>query len=394
MNKKAQLTRTPDWTLLFAVLALVAIGLMAVYSATYDMGYWNENDTAYYAKRQAVLTIAGLVAMLLAARVPYRYWTKLSVPFMLGAVALLIVAAVTRNRQLWGTSLSPVEIAKLAVVVYIGHWLASKRELLRKLPYGLLPFTIMVGIVAGLVVVQRDLSEALHIVLVAVAMFFVAGADLAQFAIGLAGGAAAFGLVIARSSDAMERLRPFLEEWQDPLYSSHDQLVQALHALGSGGLLGLGPGSGRAKFSWLSAGHTDMIFGVVGEELGLIGCLALIVLFGVVAWRGFKIAREAPNGFGRLLAVGVTCMIVFQATINIAVVTGTIPFTGIALPFISVGGTSMFMCLLGVGIMLSVSREPCPEEEATTESTMWRPVPRGSEVPPTASTWSAEQGAR
>jgi cell division protein FtsW len=154
----------------------------------------------------------------------------------------------------------------------------------------------------------------------------------------------------------MERLQPYLLELRDPLNSGNDQLRQGLIALGSGGLFGLGPGNGRMKYQWLPAAHTDSIFAVVGEELGLVGCVALIALFAVVAYRGFRIAERAPDGFGRLLACGITCWIVFQAMINIAVVTGTMPFTGIVLPFISVGGSSLVTCLVGVGIMLSISR--------------------------------------
>jgi cell division protein FtsW len=288
----------------------------------------------------------------------YQTWMKLSIVIMAAALVLLLLVAIRKDRLLFGTSVSPVELAKLAVVVYISHWLASRGELLRRLPYGLLPFTIMVGIIAGLVMAQPDLSEALVIVLTAVAMFFLAGADLLQFVIGILGGGAAFAFVVTRLPTAMERLEPFLLEWRDPLHSSNDQLVQGLIALGSGGLFGLGPGNGRMKYQWLPAVHTDMIYALIGEELGLVGCIALLVLFGIVAYRGFRIADRAPDTFGRLLASGITCWIVFQAMINMAVVTGTIPFTGIVLPFISVGGSSLVICLIGVGIMLSISRAP------------------------------------
>jgi cell division protein FtsW len=392
MNKTdSKRLTSPDWILAGAVLALVAIGLMMVYSSTYDMGYRLEGDTTYYVKRQVAFTAAGLVALLIAARVPYKHWTKLSIPIMVGAVLMLLAAVtISKSRQLLDQSVSPVELAKLAVVIYISHWLASKGDLLRKLPYGLLPFTIMVGVVAGLVMAQPDLSEALAIVLVAVAMFFLAGADVPQFVIGLVGGSIAFSFVITRIPQAMDRLRPFLEEWRDPLHSSNDQLREGLQAIGSGGLFGLGPGNGRMKFQWLPAVHTDSIFALVGEELGLIGCLAVILLFAIVAYRGFRIARRAPDSFGRLLAVGVTCMIVFQATINIAVVTGAIPFTGIALPFISVGGSSLLMCLTGVGIMLSVSRAPAREPavaglpDEAPPAIPRRAVPREQRPAPTA----------
>ncbi len=366
-NKKKLLPLgSPDWILISTVVALLAIGLMMVYSSTFDMGYRLEGDAAYFFRRQLTWMLLGVVAMIVAARVHYRHWMKLSILIMGGSLLLLIVLVIVADgRQLFGTSVSPVELAKLSVVIYISHWLASKRELLRKLPYGLLPFTIMVGAVAGLVMAQPDLSEALLIVLMSVAMFFLAGADLIQFAIGILGGGAMFAFVISRLPPAMERLQPFLVEWRDPLHSSNEQLVQGLIAIGSGGLFGLGPGNGRMKYQWLPAGHTDSIFAMVGEELGLVGCLAVIALFALLAYRGLRIAGRAPDAFGRFLAVGITCWIVFQATINIAVVTGAIPFTGIALPFISVGGSSLVTCLVGVGIMISVSRAkgavPAPE---------------------------------
>ncbi|MBN1135490.1 MAG: cell division protein FtsW [Anaerolineae bacterium] len=346
-----------DWILLAAVAALIAIGLMMVYSSTFDMGYRLYGDSAFFLKRQLTWLAIGAMAMVVATRLRYQHWMKLSLVIMGGALLLLAALVILgRGRHLLGNSISPAELAKLAIVIYISHWLVSKGELLRRLPYGLLPFTIIVGLVAGLVMAQPDLSEALVIVLMSVAMFFLAGADLLQFVIGILGGGAAFAFVITRLPVAMERLQPYLLDWQDPLGSANDQLIQGLIALGSGGLFGLGPGNGRMKYQWLPAAHTDSIFAVLGEEMGLVGCLALIALFGLVAYRGFRIAEKAPDGFGRLLACGITCWIVFQAMINIAVVTGTMPFTGIVLPFISVGGSSLVTCMVGVGIMLSISR--------------------------------------
>jgi len=354
---KTQVLGSPDWILLFAALALVALGMMMVYSSSSDLGYRDYDDAAYFFKRQIRWLAVGAVAMFLAARLPYRHWMKLSIPIM--AVTLLTLLGLVlfkEGRLLVGQSVSPVEMAKLAMVIYIGHWLSSKSGQLRQLPYGLLPFTIMVGVMAGLVVAQPDISEAMVIVVVAMAMFFLAGADLVQFGIGILGGSAAFVFVITRLPHAMERLLPYLEEIRDPLHSSNLQLSQGLRGLGSGGILGLGAGSGRMKFQWLPAAHTDSIFAIVGEELGLVGCLLVIGLFVLLAYRGLRIASLVPDAFGRLLALGITCWITFQAVVNMAVVTGTIPFTGIALPFVSVGGSSLVTCMIGVGIMLGVSR--------------------------------------
>lgn len=357
---------SPDWIFVVGIFCLTAIGLMMVYSTTFDLGYRLYGDSSYFIRRQLTWLGIGAAAALGASLFHYRHWMKVSILIMAAVVTLLIVLVILGERQLWGDSISPVELAKLGVVVYIGHWLASKRvEQLRRLPVGPLPFTIIVGAIAGLVMAQPDLSEALVIVLVAVAMFFLAGADVIQFLIGLVGGTAAFILVVKQLPQAMARLEPFLASWQDPLSSTNEQLRQGLVAMGSGGLFGLGPGSGRMSYRWLPAAHTDSIFAVVGEELGMVGCLTLIGLFALVGYRGFRIARRSPDAFGSLLAVGITCWIAFQALINLAVVTGTMPFTGIALPFVSVGGSSLVTCMVGVGIVVSVSRAANAEGAST-----------------------------
>ncbi|MGD2040257.1 MAG: putative peptidoglycan glycosyltransferase FtsW [Anaerolineae bacterium] len=355
-KKKAEMG-SPDWILLGAVAALIAIGLMVVYSSTFDLGYRLYGDEAHFFRRQLIFMGIGAVAMIVAMRMHYRHWMKISLPLMALTVIVLIIMAALQERLLLQQSVSPVEIAKLAVVIYIGHWLASKRaEQLRNLPVGLLPFTIIVGIVAGLVMVQPDISEAMVIVLVALAMFFLAGAPALQFGIGLLGGGAAFVFVISRIPYAMDRIEPYLTGWRNPLEGGTQQLVQGLIGLGSGGLTGLGPGNGLMKYQWLPAAHTDSIFAIVGEEMGLIGSLALVALFGLMAYRGFRISAQATEPFGRLVALGITCWITIQALVNLAVVTGTIPFTGIALPFISVGGSSLVTCMIAMGILLSISR--------------------------------------
>jgi cell division protein FtsW len=356
---KREVLGPPDWILLFTTLAIVALGLMMVYSSTSDLGYRDYDDAAYFFKRQLTWLLVGFVAMIIAMRIPYRHWTKVSIPVMAVTLVMLVILAVFKEgRLLVGRSVSPVELAKLAVVVYIGHWLSSKSEVLTKLPYGLLPFTIMIGVIVGLVMAQTppDISEAMVIVVVAVVMFFMAGADIMQFAIGILGGGAAFAFVVSRLPHAIPRLQPYLAEMRDPLNSNNPQLIQGLVALGSGGFLGMGAGNGRAKYQWLPAAHTDSIFAVIGEELGLLGCLLLVGLFALLAYRGLRIAAHAPDTFGKLMALGVTTWITFQALVNMAVVTGAIPFTGITLPFISVGGSSLGACMVGVGIVLSISR--------------------------------------
>ncbi len=351
----------PDWMLLAATAALIALGLMMVYSSSADLGYRDYGDAAYFFKKQMLFMGAGLVGMFVLGRVRYQLLTKISIPVMVLVLGMRIIVAVSqKGRQLLGQSGSPAEFAKLALIIYIAHWLASKRvEQLRRLPVGPLPFTIIVGVVAGLVMAQPDISEAIVIVLVALVMFFMAGADLLQFVIGIVGGTAAFVLVLQRSETVILRFAPFVIAWKNPITSTSerlDQLREGLIGLGSGGLLGVGPGNGRLSYIWLPAAHTDSIFAVVGEELGFVGCLVLIGLIAFVAYRGFQIARRSPDSFGGLLAVGISSWFAIQALINMAVVTGTIPPSGIALPFISYGGSSLLTSMVGVGILLSISR--------------------------------------
>jgi cell division protein FtsW len=382
-KEQAESLGSPDWILLGATLALLALGLMMAYSASSDAGYRLENDAAYYFKRQFTFLGIGLVGMVIAIRMHYKLWMKLSILIMISTLLLLLFLVLSdKGRHLFGgQSGSPVELAKLAVVIYIGHWLSSKGELLRKLPYGLLPFTIMVGLVTGLVMAQPDLSEALVIVLVSVVMFFLAGADVVQFGIGLVGGATVFASVIGRLPHALERLQGYMAEWRDPMLSDNYHLIMGIRALGSGGLRGFGPGNGRMKYQWLPAAQTDSIFSILGEELGLLGCLLVIGLLVVVIYRGLRTASRAPDAFGQLLAVGITCWIAFQSLINMAVVTGVIPFTGIALPFISVGGSSLVTCTIGVGIMLSVSRTIVREGAVSHEARGLGRWNRGTRLP-------------
>jgi cell division protein FtsW len=359
----SQAPGSPDWILLAATTALIALGLMMVYSASVDLGFRGYGDGTYFLKRQLAFLGVGAVSMFIASQVHYRHLTKVSVLTMFAALVMLVILVVNgAGRQLLDKSGSPAEFAKLALVIYIGHWLASKRvEQLRRLPVGPLPFTIIVGLVAGLVMLQPDFSEAIVIVLVSVVMFFVAGADLLQFVVGVVGGTAAFVLVVRQVQEVQLRIEPWLIAWKDPVASADTKLYQlreGLIALGSGGVFGAGPGNGRASYRWLPVAHTDSIFAIVGEELGLVGCLVIIGLFGVVIYRGLQIARRAPDPFGSLLAAGITSMLALQMLVNVAVLTGLLPPSGIALPFISYGGSSLLTCMVGVGIMLSISRAP------------------------------------
>ncbi|MBN1681869.1 MAG: cell division protein FtsW [Anaerolineae bacterium] len=344
---------------------LCAVGLMMVYSASIDVSYQvtgDPNQTTYFFVRQLRSMVVGLVILLLLARIDYHVWRRLSVWMMLGVIVLLL--AVLRfgdvrfeaQRALFRGSFQPGELAKFTVAIYMAAWLASKRTRLRNITYGILPFSILVGTVAFLIVLQPDLSTAASILATALSMFFVAGADWIQLLfIGGAMGLVGWQLV-TRLEYAQERLAAHAAAIED-LTQASDHVQQAVAAFLNGGLTGVGLGESQQKYNNnLPFPHTDSIFAVIGEELGLLGSFFVIALFVILFHRGFTIARYAPDAFGGLLAAGVTCWLAYDALLNIAVMTAVIPPTGVPLPFISYGGSSLVAAMGGVGLLLSISR--------------------------------------
>jgi cell division protein FtsW len=357
-----------DYLLIIAVAALLIAGLMMVYSATFALGYQLYEQPTYFFIRQLLWMGVGLLAMIIIARIEYHVWRRWSIPLMAGALLLLgLVLAVGSDRfggQRWllNGSIQPGEVAKLAVIVYIADWLSSKGERIRHVTYGLVPFAILLGFVTGLIMLQPDFSTAVLIATTAIAMFFIAGGDVWQMiASGILGGAT-FAVLITRSEYRLARVISFLNPTGDHLGGNY-QVRQILIALGSGGITGLGLGDSRQKFGYIPASHTDGIFAILGEELGLIGCLAVIGLFAFLAYRGFRVALASPDAFGTVLAAGLTCSLIFQALINIAVVTALAPVTGVPLPFISFGGSSLVVSMMAIGLLLAISRGTLPKEE-------------------------------
>ena len=354
-----------DLFLALVVGVLCAIGLLMVYSASIDVSYQATGDssnTTYFFVRQVRSMAIGLLVLVVLTRIDYHIWRRLAVP-MMAVVAVLLIAVLrfgeTRfeaQRALLRGSLQPGELAKFTVVIYMAAWLASKRQKLRKITYGLLPFSIVVGAVAFLIILQPDLSTAASILATALSMFFIAGADWFQLlAIGGVMGLAGWQLA-TRLEYARQRLEAYLSAVED-LTQASDHVQQAVTAFINGGLFGVGLGEGKQKFgNNLPFPHTDSIFAVIGEELGLVGTFFVIALFVLLIYRGFTISRYAPDVFGGLLAAGVTCWLAYDALLNIAVMTAIVPPTGVPLPFISFGGSSLVAALAGIGLMLSVSR--------------------------------------
>jgi cell division protein FtsW len=359
--KSRQVRSNPDYVLALVVAVLVTIGLMLVYSATFDWSYQEYESIFRIASRQVLWAGLGLVALLVLSSMPYNWWEQLAVPVMGMALLMLILVLLFgqdrfgARRSFFAGSIQPSELAKPAVVIYIAAWLASKGDQIRDVAYGPIPFAMLIGLVGGLIVLQPDIGTAGLIVLTALAMFFFAGADIFQLAAGFAIGGVVFSLLVNRLPYAKQRLTEYFATWRDPALSGH-HIQQALIGLGAGGIFGVGPGRGLQKMGYLPTAHTDSIFAVLGEEAGLLGCLLVIGLFALLTYRGFKIAMGSYDSFGALLACGVTCWLAFQALINVGVITGLLPFTGIALPFISFGGSSMVVSMAGIGLLLSVSR--------------------------------------
>ncbi len=362
-----------DYQLVVAVAALLILGLMMIYSATFALGYQLYKQPTYFFIRQLLFTGVGALALIALANIEYHVWQKFAVPLMavnlLLLIVVLVVGQVTFGAQRWlfNGSYQPSEFSKLAVIIYIAAWLSSKGDQIRKVSYGLIPFAILLGVIVGLVVLQHDLSTAMLIGATALAMFFIAGGNMLQMILSGLLGLLTLGLLISRAPYRLARIASFLDPLnRDPLGDGY-QIRQILIALGSGGITGLGLGASRQKFGYIPASHTDGIFAILGEELGLIGCLVVIGLFAFLAYRGFKIALAAPDSFGTILASGITISLVLQAIVNIGVVTASIPFTGVTLPLFSYGGSSLVISMASIGLLLAVSRRTQPASAADKE---------------------------
>jgi len=361
MGKLRRADGVPDYGLILAVTGLVIVGLMMVYSATFDWSYQVYDSSLYITFRQMQWVALGLVVLVVLTLVPYEWWRDLAVPIMVGTLLSLILVLIVGDqrfgaqRSFWNGSVHPGELAKLTMVIYIAAWLSSKGDQIRNVSYGLIPFAVLIGAVTGLIVAQPDLGTAVLIALTSLAVFFFAGADILQLAGAGVVAVATFLVLVSKFPHASERIDQWIQVWQDPTHAGY-HMQQTLIALGSGGPLGVGLGQGQQKLGYLPTQHTDAIFAVLGEEAGLLGCLFIIGLFALFAYRGFKITMDTHDPFAALLASGVTLWITFQALINVGVVTGLLPFTGMALPFISCGGSGMVTSLAGVGLLLSVSR--------------------------------------
>ncbi|MFL5778602.1 MAG: FtsW/RodA/SpoVE family cell cycle protein [Chloroflexota bacterium] len=357
----------PDYTILVAVIALSAMGILMVYSSSAMQGYVARDDTFATVGPQIQWAVLGLVAMVLMMRVDYRYLRLASVPFFVVALALLVVVLLPptgplQPKVVGGSArwlqvgplpaVHPAEVAKLALVVYLAHWFAKRGRSIRGLTSGTIPFLVIIAPVLALVFKEPDLGTTTVLALTAFAMFFVAGANVVHLG-AMFSAAALAGLVAGLEGYQVSRIRTWLDPWSDRLGEGF-HTVQGLLALGLGGILGTGLGNSRI---FVPNAFNDFIFAVIGQEFGLLGGGLVIVLFLVLAYAGIRTALAAPDTFGALLAAGITAWLCLQAFINIGVVVALLPITGITLPFISAGGSSLIISFAAVGILLSISRE-------------------------------------
>jgi len=349
----------PDGILVGVVVLLSLFGILMVYNASVTIAIRDFSDKYYFAREQLKWLVMGGVACWFFARFDYRRWRQTALPLLLVTLVLLMavflpvigIRALGASRwvNLGFFTLQPAELAKLAFIIYLAAWFSVKEK-------GRLgAFLLLILMVVGLIVLQPDLGTAAILFSIAIFLYFFSEAPIGHIAslvvIFLIG---VFALSIV-SPYRFSRVLTFINPEHDPLGSSY-QIRQVLLALGSGGFSGVGLGQSRQKFAYLPEANTDSIFAVIGEELGFVGAAAVIALFFLLIWRGFRIARRTPDMFGRLLALGITSWIAIQTAVNLAAMVALIPLTGVPLPFISYGGSSLIIILTAVGILMNISR--------------------------------------
>lgn len=367
---------TVDLLLVLTMVIFVVFGLIMLWSASYDYSYIKYEDASYQIVRQIIWMLLGGSVAVAISTVDYHRLPKFALPLMLVTIALLVLVQIIgdeRNnavRTLLNGSVQPSELAKLTIVVYLSAWLNSRREMLHDLTWGIIPFGFIIGTNVILILMQPDTSAAVSVAILGMFLFFLGGSDIRQFVLMvLIASVTGYFVLTVFSSTGAARISDFWAGLFNPVDSA-EHVIYAFEAVSNGGLFGVGIGNSVAKYTVLPFVSTDSIFAVIAEELGLLGCALTVALYGMLAWRGFKVARRAPDMLGSLLAAGFTIWIVFEASINMLSLVGWFPFAGNALPFISYGGSSILMSFTGIGVILSVSRYS--NELPETEVQEWR----------------------
>jgi len=353
-----------DLVLLLMVVALTSFGIVMVYSASSVMAAKNFHDGAYFLKRQGLFALVGCIGALVAMRIDYQLWRRWAVPLLLLSLILLVLVLIpgiggkvkgaSRWIRLPGFNLQPSEFTKLALIMYMAYSIDKKQDRIRLLSAGFLPYMVVLMILLGLLLKQPDMGAALTLAAVTITMLFAAGTRLIFI---LGSGMVAMPFVIylvVHSAYRLKRIKAFMNPEQDPTGIGW-QIIQSKYAFGAGGFFGQGLGEGKQKLFYLPEAHTDFILSVIGEELGFIGVIVIIGMFFILIQRAMRIAMAAQDTFGRFLALGIAVLFAIEAVVNMAVVTGLFPTKGLALPFLSYGGSSLLISLFAVGILLNIS---------------------------------------
>ncbi len=357
--------KLPDLIMIFVVMTLIVIGLIMILSASSIKAQDYYGDNFYFFKNQIKYLIIGLLFMFLAIKIDYNIVKKAAPLIILSAVFLLVIVMIPAVGKTVGgarrwLSLGPIsgqpsEYAKLAVIIYLAAYFDNEDNDIKKFTSGLLPALIMVGIIFSLILLEPDLGTAVMIAAISAIIIFAAGIKIRHlFGLLLIAVPMLFYFIYSKPY-RRERMLAFINPWKDPLDTGY-HIIQSLLALGSGGIFGVGPGGSHQKFLYLPEPGTDFIFAVLGEEFGLVGTFTVLVLFFLFTWRGLKVAVNSQDVFSSLLAVGITSFIVLQAVLNIGVATAVLPVTGITLPLISYGGSSLVIILTSLGLLLNISR--------------------------------------
>ncbi len=353
-----------DLVIMLMAIALTCFGVVMVYSASSIMAAKRFSDGFFFLKRQGLFALIGFAIMLGTMRINYQFWRKLAAPILLGCIVLLVLVLIpgiggsaggaSRWIRLPGFSLQPSEIAKIALIMYMAYSLDRKQDKIKQLGSGFVSYMLILVVLLGLLLKQPDMGSALTLAAVAVIMLFAAGTRLVYIISIVLMSMPFIYFLIMNVAYRKRRILAFLNPWEDPQNSGF-QIIQSWLALGAGGLFGVGLGEGKQKLFYLPEAHTDFILAVVGEELGFLGVIVIIGMFFLLVQRAMRIAVAAPDIFGRFLALGIAVLFGIEASVNMCVVTGMIPTKGLALPFISYGGSSLLISLFAVGILLNIS---------------------------------------
>ena len=367
-----------DVGLLLIVASLLVIGLLMVYSASWDVSMAISDSQNSVFLRQVLWVALGIIGATVLNFFDYHRYRKLVVPMMIvviiGLFAVLVIREVRYNsaRSLLSGSIQPSEFAKLVSILYLSVWLTNNKDMLKDFKNYLLPLSFGIGFIVALILAQPDLSAGLTVLMLGIMLLYLAGGDWKHVGIVILAGLLGFVFLINVMPTGRIRFAEYLSGLQNPAQSSY-HIQRTYEAIIKGGAFGVGLGKATTKFTGLPLPHTDSIFAVVAEETGIVGSMIVIALYVLLIWRGFKIARNAPDQLGSLLAFGLTSWIVLEALINVAVIVGLLPFAGNALPFISAGGSSMTATMAAIGIVMNVARQgtnQAASERSTTSATV------------------------